>query len=105
MLTLGAVPVTSAPCPPWCEVEQAEHLARLSEFDGSVLHAATIKGLGWSVRMHRMTYADGTPDATEPPLVHVDTLGVYLDAPAALALSEALRQAVELASPQRVGTG
>ena len=103
-----AVPVTSAPVSAVVRGRAGRASGRLSEFDGSVLPGHH-QGLGWSVRMHRMTYADGTPDATEPPLVHVDTLGVYLDAPAALALSEALRQAVgwpvlhgsELANRQR----
>lgn len=66
------VATTTAPrivCPPWCVVDQAEHVADLSNQEGMVLH--------WSedapVRLGTSAYPDGTPDPANPPQVFVST--------------------------------
>lgn len=67
---VGAVPVTSVPCPPWCQVAQEKHLAELPNWEGHCVHWHEEETTNWSVRLGATTYADGAAD-DEPASIYV----------------------------------
>ena len=62
-------------CPPWCVVDQEQHVAELPNLEGFVVHhSAEVKlSEGNSVAHSAFAYIDGTLDPTEPPLIFVVT--------------------------------
>lgn len=90
-------------CPEWCTVSKADHLSELQQWEGLVLHGSATTRLemrhGEAIELNhcRPAYVDGTPDPSEPDLLHVQVngdVGLTLDGAAELALA-ILRMATE----------
>lgn len=56
-------------CPDWCTVPLEDHLSRLRDLEGFVIHHSAEHGV---VRHSSETYVDGTPDPEGPPLIYVN---------------------------------
>ena len=66
MTTMGAVPVSTITCPPWCSVSQGTHQREL-RWEGRALHWSDARtGEGWEIRHTSATDTEGNPIDIEP---------------------------------------
>lgn len=100
MVYAGAIPVTSVPCPDWCNVSQQEHLESLFDTEGRPIHFSSTRNVGQGeVSVSASTFADGSPTEGRNSRVHSHMPGDWDEGMAvedARAFAQAILTACEL---------